>query len=229
MVSTTTSRPDVQEMRVVHRMFRREYGMAAALVRAVPAGDRARAGVVAAHLVELGTMLHHHHLGEDDLVWPKLHLRTPISNDLVDRMESQHAHVGGLLELVAELLPRWSADGGATHRDALATALDELSPALDQHLLEEERDVLPLIEQHLSAAEWAQLGERAVAAIPKARMLVLFGYVLEDTSPDEQRLMLGVLPAPVRLVYRAVGRRRHERERDQIRAGVVPAQRRPQP
>ena len=228
MVQTTQiARPDVQEMVVVHRMFRREYGLAPGLVRGVAAGGCARAAVVAAHLTELGTMLHHHHLGEDDLVWPKLHARTAVSADLVHRMQAQHARVGALLEQVEELLPAWAATAGHSERDALAAVLDTLVPSLEEHLGEEERDVLPLIEQHLTAAEWNELGERAVAAIPKSRMLVLFGYVLEGTSPQEQRMMLGVLPPPVRLVYRAVGRRKHEKERDRIRAGAVPAQRRP--
>ena len=211
---------------MVHRMFRREYALAPVLVRGVAAGDRERAAVVAAHLTELGIMLHHHHVGEDDLVWPRLHARTPVSADLVRRMESQHARVGELLEQVDDLLPAWASDAGQGPRDALATVLDALSPALEEHLDEEEREILPLVEQHLTAAEWDELGERAVAAIPKLRLLVLLGYLLEGTSAQEQRTMLGVLPPPVRLVYRGFGRRRYAKERDRIRAGAVPAQRR---
>ena len=224
---TTTARPTVQEMVVVHRMFRREYALAPVLVRGVAPGDRARAEVVGAHLAELATMLHHHHVGEDELVWPKLHARAPVATELVSRMEAQHEHVHGLLEQVDVLLPAWRSDPAPSQRDALAAVLDALGPALSAHLEEEERDVLPLVEEHLTAAEFDEVGAKAVAAIPKARMLVLFGDVLEDTSPDEQKLMLGVLPPPVRLVYKAVGRRKHDRERDAIRAGAVPAQRRP--
>jgi len=227
MAQLKTEAPDVQEMVVVHRMFRREYGLAPVLVRGVAAGDRDRAAVVAAHLTEVSTMLHHHHLGEDDLVWPRLHARTPVSGDLVHRMEAQHTTVGGLLEKVEALLPVWAAGAAQAQRDELATVLDALGPALEEHLDEEERDVLPLIAQHLTAAEWDELGERAVAVIPKARLLVLLGYILEGTSPQEHRTMLGVVPPPVRLIYRGFGRRRFQKERDRIRAGAVPAQRRP--
>ena len=227
MAQTATAKPDVQEMVIVHRMFRREYGLAPVLVRGVAAGDSERASVVAGHLTEIGTMLHHHHAGEDALVWPRLHARTPVADALVRRMESQHAVVGGLLEQVEQLLPTWAAEPDKARRDALATVLEALSPALEEHLTEEEREVLPLIEDHLTKAEWDELGERAVAAIPKARMLVLFGYVIEDASPDERRTMLGVLPPPVRLIYSVVGRRKHEKERDRIRAGAVPGQRQP--
>ena len=37
--------------------------------------------------------------------------------------------------------------------------------------------------------------------------------------------MLGVLPPPVRLIYRTVGRRKHAKERDRIRPGTLPVQR----
>jgi iron-sulfur cluster repair protein YtfE (RIC family) len=224
MSQATTARPTVHEMVVVHRMFRREFGLAPVLVRAVAPGDRARAAVVGAHLAEISTMLHHHHTGEDELVWPKLHARTPVSDDLVTRMEAQHEHVGRLLEQLDVLLPAWRTEPGAAQRDALGSVLEAVGPALSEHLDEEEREVLPLVEQHLTVAEWDEVGAKAVAAIPKARMLVLFGYVLEGTSADEQRLMLGVLPPPVRLLYKALGRRKHDRERKAIRAGAVPAQ-----
>jgi hypothetical protein len=226
MATTSTARPAIQEMVVVHRMFRREYGLAPVLVRGVAPGDRTRAEVVGAHLVELGTMLHHHHTGEDELVWPKLHARTPVSSELVSRMEEQHAHVHGLLQQLDVLLPAWRQDPSPARRDALTAVLDALAPALSAHLDEEEREVLPIIEEHLTVAEWNEVGEKAVAAIPKARMLVLFGYVLEGASAEEQKLMLSVLPPPVRLIYKAVGRRKHDKERDAIRAGAIPAQRR---
>lgn len=225
MTQATATRPDVQEMVVVHRMFRREYRLAPVLVRTVEAGDRARAAVVAAHLRELTVMLHHHHQGEDDLVWPRLHARTPVSAELVHRMEGQHAEVGGLLAQVDELLPSWAAEPDLARREALAQTLDALAPALEAHLDEEEREVLPLVEQHLTSAEWDELGARAVAAIPKARLLVLLGYILEEASPSERRTMLGVLPPPVRLIYKTLGQRKHARERDRIRAGSVPTQR----
>jgi iron-sulfur cluster repair protein YtfE (RIC family) len=226
MAPMTATKPDVQEMVIVHRMFRREYRLAPVLVRGVAVGDRPRAAVVAAHLRELTVMLHHHHQGEDDLVWPRLHARTPLSAELVHRMESQHVEVGGLLAQLDELLPSWAAEPGLAQRESLAATLDALAPALEAHLDEEEREILPLIERHLTDTEWDELGKRAVAAIPKARLLVLLGYILEEASPSERTTMLGVLPPPVRLIYKTVGQRKHVKERDRIRAGTVPTQRR---
>ena len=67
---------DTSDMVIVHRMFRRECALLPQLVAAVPAGDVARARTVARHAREVLDMLHHHHLGEDELLWPRLSART---------------------------------------------------------------------------------------------------------------------------------------------------------
>src|SRR5262245_35636433 len=69
---------DGREMCMVHRMFRREFGLAASVVRQVSCGDSRRAHSVAAHLRFIGTALHHHHGGEDRYVWPLLERRAPV-------------------------------------------------------------------------------------------------------------------------------------------------------
>ena len=77
---TASTGIDTREMVVVHTAFRREIGAAPGLVRGVAAGDRARAHVVGDHVGLLLEMLHHHHVGEDDLLWPKLLERVPGSS-----------------------------------------------------------------------------------------------------------------------------------------------------
>jgi hemerythrin-like domain-containing protein len=217
-------KPDTQEMVVVHRVFRREFRLAPQIVRQVSEGDVARASVVVAHLTEMGTMLHHHHSGEDELVWPRLNERAQVSADLVARMEAQHEQVAGLMHRVDELRAQWAASASATVRDELAAVLTELSSALDAHLDEEEREVLPLIEQHLSCKEWDELGERGRAGIPKPRMLVVLGHILEDTSPEERTTFLGHMPPPARVLYRMLGQRKFDREVAVLRRDI-PAQR----
>ena len=220
------ARPNTQEMVVVHRVFRREYRLAPRMVGAVAPGDTGRSRLVGAHLVELGSMLHHHHTGEDELVWPRLEERASLSDDLVDRMQDQHEHVAALLHRVDDLLPRWSASADAALRDELVAVLADVSAALDEHLAEEEREVLPLVEQHLTAAEWDELGERGMASIPKPRLLVLLGHILEEASEQERRMFLALAPAPARLLYRLVGRRAYAREVALLRRDLaVPHQR----
>ena len=63
---------DTRDMYVVHTMFRREFGLMAALVRGVTAGDTERAQIVAEHIELMNGVLHHHHAGEDKHLWPRL-------------------------------------------------------------------------------------------------------------------------------------------------------------
>ena len=91
---------DTSDMVVVHRMFRRECARLPQLVASVPAGDLARARTVAGHAREVLDMLHHHHVGEDELLWPRLSARTRFNADLLARMDSQHQGLAVLVGAV---------------------------------------------------------------------------------------------------------------------------------
>ena len=59
----------------------------------------AHAAVVVQYYRDLAMFLHHHHSGEDALIWPKLMQRASLETDLVLRMESQHERVAVLLQM----------------------------------------------------------------------------------------------------------------------------------
>lgn len=217
---TVRSRPDTRDMVLVHRVFRRELRLLPALVRAVPDRDLARAGRVRAHADEVLTMLHHHHQGEDDLLWPRLLERAAPQEALVRRMEAQHDDVARDLTAVLPLLAAWTEAPDSTTAQPLAAALDRLTDALCRHLDEEERSVLPLVEQHVTVREWAELGRHGMASTPRSRRMAALGQILEDASDAERRHFLAHLPPPVRLVWRAVGQRNHRREVAALRAGL---------
>jgi hemerythrin-like domain-containing protein len=211
-----TDRPQTWEMVVVHRVFRREFGALPALVRAVPAGDVARAAVVLAHLRELARSLHHHHTAEDELVWPLLLDRVDLDRPLVLRMEEQHERVADLLERADVQAGAFAAAASPVAGETLAATLTQLATALEEHLGDEEREVLPLVERHLTVAEWDAVGERARASLPKDRLLIQLGAILEGCSPQEARRFLGMLPLPARLAWRLAGRRAYRAERARV-------------
>ena len=225
-MAQVAERPYVQEMVIVHRVFRREFRLAPEMVGRVAEGDVGRARVVTAHLVELTSVLHHHHSGEDELVWPRLLERAELSEALVARMQEEHERVAALLHRLDELVPAWGRSASAELRDELVRVLREVSVELEAHLDEEEREVLPLVEQHLTAQEWGELGERGMASMAKPRLLVLLGHILEETTPEERKHFLSLAPLPARLGFRLLGRRQHAREVAVLRQGLtLPAQR----
>lgn len=209
---------DTWEMVVVHRSFRREFRLLPEAIRMVAAGDTKRAEHIGDFLEMLTTGLHHHHTGEDELLWPKLLGRVGSLNaDLVQRMESQHEQVAELLHRVDELLPRWRARAEADVRDELASTLAEASAVLDQHLDEEEKEILPLVSIYVTNAEWQALGERGKASIPKgAKGFIALGSILQDATPQERARFLGILPPPVRLIWKLVGSGIHRRATTRI-------------
>jgi iron-sulfur cluster repair protein YtfE (RIC family) len=211
---------NTDDMVIVHRVFRREFQLLPLMVRAVPDGDTARAEMVGAHSEELMTALHHHHLGEDEELWPILEHRALPQIELIHRMHDQHEQMASLLEDCRPLLTRWRRSASAEHAEALGTALDALPTVLTEHLDDEERHILPLVRQYVTNAEWAVLGRRGMASLPKARLLVFLGYMFEDATPAERTTFMSRLPLPPRVLYRLVGQRKYEAERQALRAGL---------
>ncbi len=211
---------DTTDMVIVHRAFRREFRLLPDMTRAVAASDVQKAGSVAAHAHEMIDALHHHHKGEDDLLWPLLRARAELDRELIERMESQHEAIAAVLGHVATLLPQWGLRPDPARRDLLSEQLVETSRLLTEHLADEEQHVLPLAEKHITATEWAQLGRRGIAAIPKNRLLVFLGHMLEEASPIERAHMLQTIPVPGRIAFRAVGERKHRKEVTALRAGL---------
>jgi hemerythrin-like domain-containing protein len=213
---------DTSDMVIVHRMFRRECALLPQLVAAVAGGDLARARTVARHAREVLDMLHHHHVGEDELLWPRLSARIPFHADLLARMDSQHRGLALLLEHAATSFTAWQNAPTAPTSTALTALLEQLSAGLNEHFDEEEAAVLPIVERVITAAEYQEVGQRGLVSIPLTRRLVVLGYLLEGATPQERRDFLAAVPAPARLAYRLIGARQHRHETTRLRGPLHP-------
>ncbi|MBF6320678.1 hemerythrin domain-containing protein [Nocardia cyriacigeorgica] len=211
---------DTQDMKIVHRAFRRESRLLMELVAAVAPGDTRRAAVIAAHFRDYRLGLTNHHEGEDELLWPPLLSRVDLGAEVIVRMQHQHERVEATLASLDTAVPAWEATAGADERDTLVAALADHRAVLIEHLDDEENLLLPVAADYITDAEWASLGEHLVANTPKLTLLTLFGLVLEDADPGERALLLGVLPAPVRVIWHVIGRPRHVRHMRRVRAGA---------
>ena len=207
----TTDRPWVHEMVIVHRAFRREFRLLPQLVRQVADGDRRRAGVLAGALRLVLGGLHHHHTGEDDILWPALLERAAPSTGLVETMQAQHAAVERHVDALPALLDAWEAAPTRTGAARLADVLDHLADALCEHLDLEEREILPLVLRHVTVEEWDSLGEHGLEEMDQASLPIIFGAILEECTPQERRAMLAKHPLPVRLLLRTVGALQYRR------------------
>jgi iron-sulfur cluster repair protein YtfE (RIC family) len=206
-----TAVPDTGEMVIVHRVFRREFRLLPDLIGHAAVGDTGRAAVLAEHLGDVVTALHHHHEGEDDLLWPPLLAQASLEADLIHRMEYQHASLSTALDQIDKLTPAWATTANQADRDALATAVKEAAAILEEHMGEEEQQILPLVREHLTVEQWNKLGERGAKSIDDKRKRLLFlGMILEECSPEEEREFMKKIPAPVRVLWKLIGRRSYD-------------------
>jgi hemerythrin-like domain-containing protein len=209
---TTAPGTDTRDMVVVHDSIRRQFGQAPALVRAVTPGDTRRAAVVADHVELLGALLHHHHTGEDRLLWPVLQPRVPAGvAATVDRMESQHEGIAEAQQRVTAALAAWRETAGEEPQESLATALEELTGRITEHLAAEEEHILPLAAAHMSPAEWQRLGEEGIGGLPQRQLPLVFGMVMYRADPEVIRAMLAHAPLVPRLLLPSLAPRIYAR------------------
>lgn len=192
---------DVRDMIVVHTAMLREFRLAPQAVARLPTGAHRAARRVNAHLELLCDMLHHHHAGEDELLWPPLRaLLTADGQASLDEAEAQHTDIDAALRLVNTARHRWTDLGDDGSRDELITALHHLNGLLVTHLDTEERELLPLAAAHLTPGQWAAVGEAGAASIPKSKMLLVFGMFAYEGDAGVLTTMLHSAPPPARIM-----------------------------
>jgi hypothetical protein len=69
----------------------------------------------------------------------------------------------------------------------------------------------------VTQSEWDAFGKHGMSAIPLTRRLIILGHITEETDNAERQRFLQVVPDPVRLVYKLIGRRQFTRETAVIR------------
>jgi Hemerythrin HHE cation binding domain len=193
---------DVRFMRALHAALRRD------LSRLREAATRLDSSAGAPPAVLAGwdgfrAQLDNHHAAEDDDLWPVLRreLSDPGELAAVDAMVEEHRHIPAALAAVDAALR-----GGGELREPV----ERLSAVVLDHLAHEERGVLPLLEQHLTQAQWrAFLHKERSRRSPRERPEFLT-WILDDADEQDAAAVLAEMPPPARLVYRRVLRPRYD-------------------
>jgi hemerythrin-like domain-containing protein len=193
---------DVSFMRALHAALRRDLsrlrGAAAQLDGSAGAPPAVLAGWDA-----FRAQLDNHHSAEDEDLWPVLRAELSDPGDLasVEAMVEEHRHVAPALAGVDAAL---RGGGELTVPDGL------LSTVVLDHLAHEEREVLPLIEQHLTRAQWRVFlhQERSRRSPPERPEFLT--WILDGAGEQDAAAVLAEMPPPARLVYRRVLRPRYD-------------------
>lgn len=99
-----------------------------------------------------------HHRKETDLLFPKLRARTPMSRELMDRLDSDHAWGERRIRNVEHALLAFEMLG-EPRREAFESAVNDYVDFYLNHMALEEREILPLAERVLTENDWRDLDE----------------------------------------------------------------------
>ena len=204
---------DASGMIEIHRLFRRGFGEGPELVRRVREGDTDHAAAVATQLETVSLGLHAHHEGEDAQLWDALEERAPSCTAHVERMKAQHAELLVHLSELDRVLPAWRASAGEADAAPLLAALDGVNAAIAVHLPDEETNIVPVMEYTITEAEVDWFSKHGRNSIPKGQTWQQLGEILAAQPDGGDEWLHKHLPAPVRVLWRWVGRSRYARHR----------------
>lgn len=194
---------DFSMMYFAHDAFRRDLDR---LAKAVGSGRKADPAVLRGWET-FKRQLHIHHVVEDEALWPAVRERaTGRLGDVavLDAMAAEHARIDPMLDRVDAGLV-----AGPVH--ALGADIGALVEMLDTHLEHEERAALPLIERTVGSAGWAAFGRATRRRAGLRGAAEFFPWILDGAPAEARSAMLGMVPPPVRLLYRFVWRPAYQR------------------
>ena len=99
-----------------------------------------------------------HHRLESQLLFPKLRARTPLSRALLDGLDADHACGAARIRDLEHALVAFEMLG-EPRREAFERDAQRYVSFYLAHMALEEREILPLAEQTLTAQDWQELDE----------------------------------------------------------------------
>lgn len=216
----------VAYQRVLHRLVRRELRLLAELATWAAPDEAERAATLTRHADLVSRVLLHHHSVEREAVWPAL-LRTAPSGDTAIRdavldWTARCARIDHMLRDISTAARQWAVATTPPARDAFAAACSALAAAVEAQTDDEERVLLPLLEEHLQADDWAAIAASAHCRLSTREQLLVLGLALEDCCAAERARLLDGLSQATRSAWRLYGGRRYRAAVVRLR-GAPPA------
>ncbi len=137
-------------------------------------------------------------------------------------MESQHAQIHQVSETLNGQVVSWATDPSRAHRDTLADTCVSALALLEEHLGAEEREILPVAARALSQSEWDEIGERAMAALPKDKRMLVLGTIRYWAPPARSAVLESDIPRAVRPFVTALADRAFRKEAISVHGTATP-------
>jgi hypothetical protein len=170
-----------------HAVFRNELPRLAAALAGEPLLPGS-AETIEDHLRLVCDHLLRHHQEEDEFHWPLLASRVPGVAALLDILEAEHLEMGSLISGVKDR---------SRPQQVRARLLQRLTDLVLAQLNEEDRCVVPLLAEYVSAEEQAGSMARSRAKIPADDQIPVLALMLDAASTPDRLHLLSLLPAEV--------------------------------
>ena len=135
----------------------------------------------------------HHHPKESELLFPKLRARTPLSHEVLDRLDEDHARGERYIRDLEHALLGFEMMGEARRKD-FEQAAERYVEFYLAHMALEEQQILPLAERVLTEQDWAELDEAFAANRDP-----LTGHEPQEDYRALYTRIVNLVPAPIGL------------------------------
>jgi len=202
--------PDLTPLLVRHRAIRADVARLAALLaglgdqRPRPGQARALCGYTSAVVAAL----RRHERDEDEIIWPLIAATARQAVDLAP-FSDDHKAIDALSGQVTRLLPGLPA-GPAGCAATVGALASELALLLDEHIAEEEAQLLPAMRRYLPAEACRWCERRIARRTPVADLRFSVPWLVRHARGDETRRLLAAGGWRFRVVL-AVSRQRYDR------------------
>jgi hypothetical protein len=212
--ATTPGPVDMSTMYLMHHAFRRDLTAFTEAAQRTPLGDRGTWALLERRWGLFATVLHHHHAGEDEGVWPFLRERVDDGGRAtLEAMEAEHGEIAALLGACADGFAALAARADEDARAALAVRLVAARESLGRHLRHEETEAIPLIQHHITPEEWHELDEEHFKRpLGPAEIATIVPWALHGV-PERLRDRVLARTRPFQLVWWVTRRAFARRER----------------
>ncbi|MEV8634153.1 hemerythrin domain-containing protein [Streptosporangium sp. NPDC051023] len=202
--------PELLGFQIAHRAMRGEARRLSVLATELAEGrqsaDTNRAGAISAFIARMCATIHHHHMSEDEVLWPVIERSAGAEVDLRD-LSDDHSALDPLLAEINGQATTFASTGDAS---PLVAPLARLADMLDEHIEEEERLLFPIITKYVSVADW----KRVEHAVRKGSDVRVELPRMEEYAGPEELARLRRLAGPMLTVMLSLfrgGYRRRQR------------------
>ncbi|MBH0121896.1 hemerythrin domain-containing protein [Rhodococcus sp. NPDC003382] len=211
MISDPAGPADTRIMGIVHSALRRDLLRTRTVLEAGPVPDNRR-GPLADHILWMMDFLRHHHEGEDTALYPLVVRLNPDAAALVHSMDDDHRRIEPAiteLESAASLFTYPDSDSQAR----LSAALTALTDVLLPHLEREELDMMPVVSETLTDAQWrtwdedANIAPKSMVTLGKEGIWLIDGLGADDR--DHVVHLVSAIPRFFLLHVLGIANRRH--------------------